>query len=99
VKISLPELLDKGPPKEIVEKLEEIAMTPKEVKEVHIIRLRSVLGTYTGDFHILVDPHLSIIEAHAISEKVNEKLEETGLFKDIIIHIEPFTPEESLEKN
>jgi cation diffusion facilitator family transporter len=99
VKISLPELLDKGPPKEIVEKLKEIAMIPKEVKEVHIIRLRSVLGIYTGDFHILVDPHLSIIEAHAISEKVNENLEQTGLFKDIIIHIEPFTPEESLEKS
>jgi cation diffusion facilitator family transporter len=97
VKISLPELLDRGPPEEIIEKLKEIVLTPEEVKEVHIIRLRSVLGTYTGDFHILVEPQLSILEAHEISEGVKEKLEATGLFKDLVIHIEPFTLEESLE--
>ncbi|MHA1953954.1 MAG: cation diffusion facilitator family transporter [Candidatus Heimdallarchaeaceae archaeon] len=98
VKISLPELLDRGPSEDIIEKLKKIALKPEEVKEVHIIRLRSVLGTFTGDFHILVDPKLSILEAHEISEGVNEKLETTGLFKDLIIHIEPYTPEESLEE-
>ena len=97
VKISLPELLDRGPSEEIVDKLKKIALKPEEVKEVHVIRLRSILGTYTGDFHILVDPKLSILEAHEVAEGVNEKLEATGLFKDLIIHIEPFTPEESLE--
>lgn len=97
VKISLPELLDRGPSEEIIDKLKKIALKPEEVKEVHIIRLRSVLGTYTGDFHILVDPKLSLLEAHEISEGVKEKLEATGLFKDLIIHIEPFTLEESLE--
>ncbi|NPD88071.1 MAG: cation transporter [Asgard group archaeon] len=97
VKTSLPELLDKGPTEEIVDKLKKIVLTPEEVMEVHVIRLRSVLGTYTGDFHILVDPKLSILEAHEISEGVKGKLENTGLFKDIIIHIEPFTPKESLE--
>ena len=97
VKLSLPELLDKGPPEEIVEKLRKTALSPKEVHEVHIIRLRSVLGTYTGDFHILVDPELSILEAHDVSEKIKKELEDTGLFKELLIHIEPFTPEESLE--
>ncbi|MCG3221589.1 MAG: cation transporter [Candidatus Heimdallarchaeota archaeon] len=97
VKISLPELLDRGPSEEIVDKLKKIALIPEEVKEVHIIRLRSILGTYTGDFHILVDPKLSILKAHEISEGVKEQLEATGLFKDLIIHIEPFTPEERLE--
>ncbi|MCG3226273.1 MAG: cation transporter [Candidatus Heimdallarchaeota archaeon] len=97
VKISLPELLDRGPSEEIVDKLKKITLRPEEVKEVHIIRLRSVLGTYTGDFHILVDPKLSILEAHEISEGVKEKLEATGLFKDLIIHIEPYTSKESLE--
>ncbi|MHA2357631.1 MAG: cation diffusion facilitator family transporter [Candidatus Heimdallarchaeaceae archaeon] len=99
VKIALPELLDRGPPEEIVNQLKEIALSVEEVKEVHIVRLRSVLGFFTGDFHILVDENLSIHNAHEISEKVKVKLEDTGKFKDLIIHIEPFNPQEILEAN
>ena len=97
IKMVLPELVDKGPTEDIIKELKEIAHSFSEVREVHIIRLRSILGVFTGDFHILVDPDLSILEAHAISEKVKDKLEATGTFRDLIIHIEPFTPEEMIE--
>lgn len=97
IKMVLPELVDKGPSEDIINELKEIAHSFSEVREVHIIRLRSILGVFTGDFHILVDPDLSILEAHAISEKVKDKLEATGTFRDLIIHIEPFTPEEMIE--
>ena len=63
-------MLDKGPPKETVEKLKKIALGHDQVEEVHIIRLRLSLGAYTGDFHILVNPELSIIEAHEIPDKI-----------------------------
>ena len=96
-KSSLPELLDKGPPQEIIDKLIEKVLSFEHVEEVHIIRLRSVLGSYTGDFHILVNPKLTIIEAHEISEKVKAELEQDNDFKDLIIHIEPALPEELLE--
>ena len=95
-KMTLPELLDKSPSEEIKEKLKTIALSFPEVKEVHIIRLRMILGVCTGDFHILVDPELSILEAHEISERVKEELESDECFKDILIHIEPFIPEESI---
>jgi len=97
IRNALPDLLDKGPPQEIIEQLKMVSLSFKEVKEVHIIRLRTLLGKYTGDFHILVNPELSIKEAHAVSERVKQKLEEEGDFTNLIIHIEPFTPEESLE--
>ena len=96
-KMSLPELLDKGPTPEIIEKLKSIAFSFPEIKDVHIIRLRSIFGQYTGDFHILVDPELTIFSAHEVSEKVKAKLESEGSFRDLLIHIEPFTPEEILE--
>ena len=99
IKMAIPELLDTGPTEEIIKQLKKIAHAISDVKEVHIVRLRSVLGVYTGDFHILVDSSLSILEAHDISEKVKEKLEETGIFRDLVIHIEPFTPAEALEPN
>ena len=97
LKMSIPDLLDKGPSQDIVDELKSTALSYSEIKEVHIIRLRTILGQYTGDFHILVNPALSIKEAHDISEKVKEKLELGGHFKDLVIHIEPYTPEEILE--
>ena len=97
-KVSIPDLLDRGAPLEILEKLKKTALSNPEVKEIHIVRLRSVLGVYTGDFHILVNPELSISEAHKISEEVKEELEKDGEFKDLLIHTEPYTPEESIEK-
>lgn len=81
-KMSLPDLLDKGPSEEIVEQLKSTALSFPEVKEVHIIRLRSILGSCTGDFHILVDPSLSILEAHEIAERVKIKLETDSCFID-----------------
>ena len=77
--------------------MKQIALSFEEVKEVHIIRLRSLFDNYTGDFHILVDSDLTIMEAHDISEKVNEKLEAEGIFTEILIHIEPYSHEESLK--
>ena len=97
IKMVLPELVDKGPTEEVINELKDIAHSFSEVKEVHVIRLRSILGIYTGDFHILVDPELSILEAHDISERVKEKLEATGTFRDLVIHIEPFIPEEMIK--
>jgi cation diffusion facilitator family transporter len=97
-KSSLPELLDKGPPQEILDKLKKIVLGHDQVEEVHIIRLRLSLGAYTGDFHILVNPKLSIVEAHEISERIKAELEEDDDFRDLIIHIEPALPEEFLEK-
>ena len=96
IRNALPDLLDKGPPQEVLDKLKKIVTSFKEVREVHIIRLRSLLGKYTGDFHILVDQDLSVKQAHAVSERVKRKLEEEE-FINLVIHIEPFTPEESLE--
>ncbi len=96
-KMSLPELVDKGPSEEIIEEVKSTALSFPEVREVHIIRLRSILGSYTGDFHILVEPKLTILEAHEVSEKVKAKLESDGRYRDLVIHIEPYILEEILE--
>ncbi len=96
-KVSIPDLLDRGAPQEVLDKLTEIALSHPDVKEVHIVRLRTILGYYTGDFHILVDPQMTIFEAHEVSEEVKQNLENEGTFRELIIHLEPFTPEESLE--
>ena len=95
-KVSIPDLLDRGAPQEVLDKLEEIALSHPEVKEVHIVRLRTILGYYTGDFHILVDPQMTVYEAHEVSEQVKQDLENEGFFRELVIHLEPFTLKESL---
>lgn len=97
-KFSLPELLDRAPPEEVVTRVKKIACSHPAVKEVHIVRLRSILGIYTGDFHLLLDPKMTLNEAHDIAEEVKAKIEEDKSFKDILIHIEPYTPQESLKQ-
>jgi len=97
IKVSIPDLLDRGAPQEVLDKLKEIALSHPEVKEVHIVRLRTILDSYTGDFHILVDPQMTIFEAHEVSEKVKQDLKNEGIFRELIIHLEPYTPKESLE--
>ncbi len=97
IKVSIPDLLDKGAPQEVLDKLTETALSHPKVKEVHIVRLRTILGYYTGNFHILVDPQMTIFKAHEVSEEVKQDLEREGIFRELMIHLEPFTPEESLE--
>ena len=97
-KDSLPILLDRGPPEDIVKLIEEKGLECEHVKEVHLVRLRRVYDQWTGDFHILVDEDMKVKDAHFIAEKLKKKLEDTGSFKDIVIHIEPYNSQESLKK-
>jgi len=99
IKTSVPKLLDRAPPKEVVEELEHIAMSNQQVKEVHIVRLRELDKCYTGDFHLLVNPELTIEAAHDVAEDIKEQLEKTGKFKRLVIHLEPYTSKESLKHN
>ncbi len=94
---SLPDLLDRAPSTKHIKKLKTIVMSFPEVGEVHVIRLRRVLGRYTGDFHLLLDPNLTILEGHKIAERVKERLEQEEEFENIIVHIEPYISEEKIE--
>ncbi|MHA1116207.1 MAG: cation diffusion facilitator family transporter, partial [Candidatus Heimdallarchaeaceae archaeon] len=97
-KDSLPILLDRGPPEDIVKLIEEKGLECEHVEEVHFVRLRRIYDQWTGDFHLLVDEDMIVKDAHTIAEKLKKKLEDTGVFKDIVIHIEPYNSEESLKR-
>ena len=88
-------LVDKAPPKEVVETLHSLAMSVPGVKEVHLIRARYLQGGIIGDLHILVDPTLTVLEGHAISEEVSTKLK-SELNASMIAHLEPYVAEQRL---
>ena len=88
-------LVDKAPPKEMLDSIFSLAMSVSGVKEVHLIRARYLQGGTVGDMHVLVDPDLTVREGHEISERVNSLLQDE-LNVSMIIHLEPFIAEESL---
>jgi cation diffusion facilitator family transporter len=88
-------LVDKAPPNSVLKAIEKIAMDVEGVREVHLIRARYLQQGIIGDMHILVDPMLTVLEGHRISEVVASRLKEE-LKVSMIVHLEPFTPDQSL---
>ncbi|MCK5344549.1 MAG: cation transporter [Candidatus Heimdallarchaeota archaeon] len=90
-------LVDKAPPEEVLIQLHSLAMEEPGIKEVHLIRARAIQGRIMGDLHILVEPSLTVLEGHKISEKVTFRLK-TELNASMIVHLEPFIEEERLQE-
>ncbi|WP_036822402.1 cation diffusion facilitator family transporter, partial [Photobacterium sanctipauli] len=73
-------------------KIQQYAEADTNIKEVHAIRSRRTGSTILLDFHLLVDPEMSVDEAHTISENFKSHiLQEIDEVVDVIIHIEPYT--------
>jgi len=93
VRPGLEEIMDAAPSGEVVDKVRLLASQVKEVKFLEKCYVRKMGFDYFADLHIQVDPDLSVAEGHRISHLVKDKLLESGLgIKDVLIHIEPFTP-------
>jgi cation diffusion facilitator family transporter len=93
VRPGLEEIMDAAPSGEVVEKVRLLASQVKEVKFLEKCYVRKMGFDYFADLHIQVDPDLSVAEGHRISHLVKDKLLESGLgIKDVLIHIEPYTP-------
>jgi len=74
-------------------KIEEIALSFEAIKSVHKIRSRGIENDIYVDMHIMLEPSLSIEEAHTILHELEEKLaNKTNYNVDIMSHIEPFKP-------
>lgn len=85
---AIDELLDKAPDG-IREKVAELIGEVDGVIKSHSLRVRSSGDTYEIYVNIHVDPTLSIVEAHDISERVEKVLRE-NLGKIMInVHVEP----------
>ena len=88
---SFSELTDKGAKKEDIQKIKEIALLNKDVKEVHKIRSRKHGADTFVDLHVLVDENMTVKDAHDIADKVKDILLEKGPeISDVVVHIEPF---------
>lgn len=95
---SLKELIDTGLEAERVKEIEKSILDVDGVKTLHILRTRQIGADALVDVHIQVGSHISVSEAHYISEIVRSKLiNEIEEVIDVMVHIDPEDDEEMPE--
>ena len=93
VKMALPslaELLETSLPEEIEKDIISTADSVQGVENIHDLKTRRNGISYIIDAHIVVNPHISVTEAHNIATDVEKALRKKyGNETQINIHIEP----------
>jgi len=93
VKMALPslkELLEVSLDDETESDILSLAYSIEGVANIHNLQTRKSGPDIIIDAHILVDPNMSVLDAHAICDKVENKLREKyGTSTQISLHIEP----------
>lgn len=89
---SLAELLETSLPEDIEAEIINTASAVNGVKDIHELKTRRNGMSFIIDAHIVVDPEISIVEAHDIATDVEEALRERyGRQTQLSIHVEPDT--------
>lgn len=95
VKMALPslaELLETSLPEDIEKEIMDIASSVPGVNDIHELKTRRNGMSFIIDAHVVVDPEMTVVEAHDIATNVEEAL--CGRFgpeTQTSIHIEPDT--------
>jgi cation diffusion facilitator family transporter len=87
---SLAELLDTALPEEIQKEIMSTALSVNGVKDIHELKTRRNGISFIIIAHIVVDPAISVVEAHDIATDVETALKARfGQESQISIHVEP----------
>jgi cation diffusion facilitator family transporter len=84
------ELVDTGLDAERLAAVREAILQVGGVRDLHMLRTRSLGGGVSTDVHVLVDPYISVSEGHLITVKVEQELKRRfDEIEDVIVHIDP----------
>jgi cation diffusion facilitator family transporter len=87
---AMQELADTGLASTRVEEIRNWIKKVGGVRDVHMLRTRSLGGDASVDVHVLVEPRISVSEGHLISVLVEVGLKkEFEEIMDVIVHIDP----------
>jgi cation diffusion facilitator family transporter len=84
-------LLDKAP-QETVSMVEKVLTSFPEVKLYHHLKVRTAGADTFIKFNIHLDPDLTLLEAHVLCDKIEQKLMSMIDRSEIYIHVEPQDP-------
>lgn len=93
VRLSLPalsELLESSLPEDVQNEIVRTAMSVEGVKNIHNLKTRKNGVAYIIEAHIVVDPLMSVFDAHEIATRIEDLLyAKYGSDTQINIHVEP----------
>lgn len=88
------DLVDSAPEQALVDDLREHILPVEGAMAYHDFRARRIGDRVEADFHLLVDPTLTIEEGHLIAHRVKEAiLARHPEVLSLLIHVEPALPE------
>lgn len=82
-------LMDQELSPEIRNNVQDIILSQKYTKGVHDLRTRSLGGSFIFEFHLELDPEISLHEAHELSHKLEDEIVAIYPNSQVVIHQEP----------
>lgn len=99
-KPALYEIMDTAPSPEIINKVIETSLSVDGVIAIDKCFARKMGVQYYVDMHVIVDGNITVYTGHEISHSVKNKLINSfPNISDVLIHIEPDTPERLSREN
>lgn len=86
---AIDQLMDKEWPEEKRRRFLEVAARHPELKGIHDFRTRSSGSQDFVQFHVWVDPDMTVAEAHHVMDEVEAKLAAEFPGTEILIHLDP----------
>jgi len=84
------ELVEHAADEESLQIIESVLNREKRISGWHALRTRKLGGELFLDFHITMDPDITVKESHLISEEIEEKIQnKLSVPANILIHIDP----------
>jgi len=90
----LHEFSERAVDQQTIKQIQQIIASEKRIRQWHELRTRTAGREIFVDLHILVDPALSIVEAHEIAESLEQTLRNRMPQPvNVMVHIEPDIPQ------
>ncbi len=86
---AIDQLMDKEWPAEKRRRFVEVAGRHPELKGLHDLRTRTSGATDFVQFHIWMDPEMTIAEAHVVTDRIEHSLAREFPGTEVLIHIDP----------
>ncbi|HEX4873581.1 MAG TPA: cation diffusion facilitator family transporter [Sphingorhabdus sp.] len=103
--LALDQLLDKEWPLEKRQRFIEVAMRHPELRGIHDMRTRSAGAHDFCQFHVWVDPNMTVLQAHEVMDEIEAELMREFPGVEVLIHPDPeghkdelgYIPSETIE--
>ncbi len=84
------QIMDESPGQNKIDEIKNLSMVVNGVRSVHGIRVRRSGAFYLIDLDIVVDPEITLKEAHDISDQVREMIKtHMSKISEVRVHVDP----------